>query len=56
VTLYRTRLDLFDAWFARHGRDVRESVRRLEELMRGAEGDSAFARLEQAVAGGEPSP
>jgi predicted aminopeptidase len=49
VMLYRTRLDLFDAWFQRHGRDVRASVRELEELMRGVEGDSAFARLEQAV-------
>ena len=49
VMLYRTRLDLFDAWFQRHGRDVEASVRELEELMRGAEGDSAFARLEQAV-------
>lgn len=49
VTLYRTRLDLFDAWFRRHGRDVGASVRELEELMRGVEGDSAFARLEQAV-------
>jgi predicted aminopeptidase len=49
VMLYRTRLDLFDAWFQRHGRDVEASVRELEELMRGVEGDSAFARLEQAV-------
>ena len=49
VMLYRTRLDLFDAWFQRHGRDVEASVRELEELMRGVEGDSAFARLERAV-------
>ena len=49
ATLYRTRLDLFDRWFERHGRDVRESVRGLEELVRGAEGDTAFARLERAV-------
>lgn len=49
VMLYRTRLDLFDAWFQRHGRDVEASVRELEELLRGVEGDSAFARLEQAV-------
>ena len=49
ATLYRTRLDLFDRWFDRHGRDVRESVRSLEALVRGAEGDTAFARLEAAV-------
>ena len=51
ATLYRTRLDLFDRWFDRHGRDVRESVKGLGELVRGAEGDSAFARLERAVGG-----
>jgi predicted aminopeptidase len=51
ATLYRTRLDLFDSWFDRHGRDVRESVRGLEALVRGAEGDTAFARLERAVGG-----
>jgi predicted aminopeptidase len=50
ATLYRTRLDLFDRWFERHGHDVRESVRGLERLVRGAEGDTAFARLEAAVA------
>jgi predicted aminopeptidase len=49
ATLYRTRLDLFDRWFDRHGHDVRESVRGLEQLMRGAEGDTAFARLERAT-------
>jgi predicted aminopeptidase len=49
ATLYRTRLDLFDSWFERHGRDVRESVERLQELVEGAQGDTAFARLEQAV-------
>jgi predicted aminopeptidase len=49
ATLYRTRLDLFDRWFDSHRRDVRESVRGLEQLVRGAEGDTAFARLEAAV-------
>ena len=49
ATLYRTNLELFDAWFDRHGRDVRESVGGLKDLVRGAEGDSAFARLERAV-------
>jgi predicted aminopeptidase len=50
--IYRTRLDLFDQWFERHGRDVRLSVSALKTLMEGAEGDSAYARLEQAL--GDP--
>ena len=49
ATLYRTRLDLFDRWFENHNRDVRVSVSALDTLMQGAEGDSAFARLRQAV-------
>jgi len=49
ATLYRTRLDLFDTWFDRHGHDVRASVSALDTLMKGAEGDSAFARLARAV-------
>lgn len=56
ATIYRTRLDLFDGWFDRHARDVKESVRGLEELVRGTEGDSAFARLERAVSGDTLSP
>jgi predicted aminopeptidase len=48
--IYRTRLDLFDRWFQRHGSDVRLSVSALGRLMEGAEGDSAFARLDQADA------
>ncbi len=47
--LYRTRLDLFDRWYQMNGRDVRRSVRALESLMEGAEGDSAYARLKAAV-------
>jgi predicted aminopeptidase len=47
--IYRTRLDLFDEWYQRHGRDVRQSVSALRELMAGAEGDSAYARLARAV-------
>jgi predicted aminopeptidase len=47
--LYRTRLDLFDRWFDRHGGDVRRSVSALDSLMEGVEGDSAYVRLEQAV-------
>jgi predicted aminopeptidase len=52
ATIYRTRLDLFDRWFDSHGRDVRRSVGALTELMQGAEGDTAFARLEAAVQSG----
>jgi predicted aminopeptidase len=47
--IYRTRLDLFERWFERHGRDIRRSVTALEALMEGAEGDSAYARLEEAT-------
>lgn len=48
--IYRTRLDLFDRWYEQHGRDIRGSVSSLKTLMAGAEGDSAYARLERAVA------
>jgi predicted aminopeptidase len=48
--IYRTRLDLFDRWYERHDRDVGRSVSALKTLMDGAEGDSAYARLERAVA------
>jgi predicted aminopeptidase len=53
--LYRTRLDLFERWYAGHGGDVAASVAALRGLVAGAEGDSAFARLERAVAAG-PEP
>ncbi|HET8624353.1 MAG TPA: aminopeptidase [Gemmatimonadales bacterium] len=49
ATIYRTRLDLFDRWHLRHDADVRTSVSALRELMDGAEGDSAYARLERAL-------
>jgi predicted aminopeptidase len=47
--IYRTRLDLFDRWYEQHDRDVGRSVSALKTLMDGAEGDSAYARLERAV-------
>src|SRR5205823_628619 len=47
--IYRTRLDLFESWYQSHNRDVRRSVTQLGRLMEGAEGDSAYARLEAAV-------
>jgi predicted aminopeptidase len=47
--IYRTRLELFEAWYLRHGRDIRAAVAGLDSLMAGVEGDSAFARLERAL-------
>jgi predicted aminopeptidase len=47
--IYRTRLDLFDRWFERHGNDVRTSVAEMGSLMAGVSGDSAYARLAAAV-------
>ena len=52
ATIYRTRLDLFDAWHRLHGEDISRTVSALRELVDGAEGDSAFARLEAAVQAG----
>lgn len=49
VRIYRTRLELFEAWYERHGRDVKASVAALRELTAGAEGDEAFTRLEKAL-------
>jgi predicted aminopeptidase len=48
--IYRTRLDLFELWYEHHDRDIRGAVAALDSLMTGAEGDSAFARLERALA------
>jgi hypothetical protein len=47
--IYRTRLDLFERWYEQHDRDIRGSVSALKTLMAGAEGDSAYVRLERAV-------
>jgi predicted aminopeptidase len=56
--IYRTRLEEFERWYEGHGSDVRVAVRALDSLMSGAEGDSAFARLEDALAdrGGVSAP
>jgi predicted aminopeptidase len=51
--IYRTRLDLFERWYQRRGGDIQVAVATLDTLLKGAEGDSAFVRLEQALA--EPS-
>ena len=47
--IYRTHLDLFERWYQQHGRDIRRTVSGLKTLMAGAEGDSAFVRLERAL-------
>jgi predicted aminopeptidase len=52
--LYRTRLDLFERWYQRHGGDIAASVAALDTLMQGAEGDSAYARLARAVSDSTP--
>ena len=48
--IYRTNLELFEEWYQRHDADVRVAISALDGLMRGAEGDEAFARLRQALA------
>ncbi|MGH7581895.1 MAG: aminopeptidase [Gemmatimonadales bacterium] len=45
VRLYRTNLDLFDAWYAANCNDIGRAVFRLKDLLKGAEGDQAFKRL-----------
>ncbi|HKV73623.1 MAG TPA: aminopeptidase [Gemmatimonadales bacterium] len=47
--IYRDHLDLFEAWYDQHYRDIGQSVAALRDLMKGAEGDSAVARLQAAV-------
>lgn len=49
VLLYRTHLEWFEQWFAKHGSDIGASVAALREVMKGAEGDGAFERLEAAI-------
>src|SRR6478735_2559111 len=47
VTIYRTHLDLFEAWYQSHGADIRSAVAGLDTAMAGVEGDSAWVRLLQ---------
>jgi predicted aminopeptidase len=56
ATIYRTHLDWFERWYEQHGRNIRSSVSGLKTLMAGAEGDSAFARLERAVGSTSATP
>lgn len=50
VRIYRTHLDWFDRWHDRSGQSVKSTVARLKDMMKDVPGDSAFARLEQALA------
>jgi len=49
VLLYRTHLDWFDRWLMEHDSNLKTSVEALSQLMEGAVGDSAFARLGRAI-------
>jgi predicted aminopeptidase len=49
VRIYRTRLEWFERWYARHG-SVRASLAAMRQLVDGVTGDSAFSRLERALA------
>jgi len=49
VLIYRTNLAWFEAWHRRQQSDVSRALAGLRELLKEAEGDSAFARLERAV-------
>ncbi len=53
VLLYRTHLDWLDRYFTSQGSDIKGAVASLRILMAGAEGDSAFARLDRAAGGGD---
>lgn len=52
VTIYRTKLPLFQRWYEMHGEDIERSVAELRKLEEGAEGEEAFARLEKALGAG----
>jgi predicted aminopeptidase len=45
VRLYRTNLDLFEAWDASHGLDLSRGVYRLKQLLENAQGPQAFQRM-----------
>ena len=54
ATIYRTKLDLFDAWYRKHDEDIGRAVASLRRVVQGAEGEEAFARLEAALAEAPP--
>lgn len=45
ITLYRTHLDRFEAWYQAHGADLKASVAALDSVMVGVEGEEAWGRL-----------
>jgi predicted aminopeptidase len=47
--IYRDRLDWFERWYEQEGGDIAKAVGDLSTLLEGAEGDSAFARMERAL-------
>lgn len=49
VRIYRTNLEWFERWYQSRGADVARAVAELRQLMAGAEGDEAFARLSDAI-------
>ncbi len=55
ATIYRSHLDWFEAYFRRHDTDITKTVAALRSLMKDADGDEAFRRLEHAVVDPAPS-
>lgn len=49
ATIYRSHLDLFEAYYEAHDADIARTVQSLKALMEGATGDEAFVRLAATV-------
>jgi len=49
VRLYRTNLELFDAWDRSNGHDLALGVYRLKQLLEDADGPQAFRRMRAAL-------
>ncbi len=49
--IYRTRSALFEEWYQQNDGDIRLAVERLQPVVAGVEGDSAWVRLEAALQG-----
>jgi predicted aminopeptidase len=49
VRLYRTRLGLFDQWYAANNDDLTRAVYRLKQLLDGVHGDRAFTRMRASL-------
>lgn len=54
--IYRTKLDLFEAYYQAHNRDVAETVAALKVDLKDVPGDSAYAVLERSVHGRSERP